>query len=191
MAKKKQSVESLIEEEKWEEARLAIEEELKAAPEDHWLLTRLSTTYYEQRDYIKALQYAEQAKDLAPNCPLVLWDYAGALDMLGRRKEALDVYRTLLDRGAKNIAMDECGEGIKWARNLLMDCTYRAGCCVADLGHRDEAAIMMRAYLHLLDLGGEGLYPREEVAKKLRQLTRTHADIQETLRTVCEAMGVA
>ena len=46
--------------------------------------------YYEQRRYALALRYAEKAFAEFPSCPLVLWDYAGALQALGRHHEALD-----------------------------------------------------------------------------------------------------
>src|SRR5207253_1294861 len=120
-------VEALFKEERWTDARQFLQEELRAEPDNHWLLTRLSTTYYEQGDYKEALHWVEKALALAPDCPLVLWDYAGALDMLGREREAIGIYRSLLQRGAERIADDECGEGIEWATSLLTDCVYRAG----------------------------------------------------------------
>ena len=63
---------------------LTLRRRLKAEPRHHWLLTRLSSVYDEQRRYALALQYAEKAFVEAPSCPLVLWDYAGALQVLVR-----------------------------------------------------------------------------------------------------------
>ena len=71
--------------------RLRLRERLRAEPRHHWLLTRLSSEYYEQRKYALALKYAEKAFAEVPSCPLVMWDYAGALQMLGRHNEALDL----------------------------------------------------------------------------------------------------
>ena len=65
---------------------LALRQRLKAEPHHHWLLTRLSSEYYEKRQYALALKYAEKAFTEVPSCPLVLWDYAGALQMLPLQK---------------------------------------------------------------------------------------------------------
>jgi len=83
----------------------------RVSSDDHWLLTRLGLTYYEEHNYKKALFYETQALRLAPKCPLVLWDYAGTLEMLGRDKEAIAIYRKLVKRGVDKIAYGECGEG--------------------------------------------------------------------------------
>ena len=90
---------------------------LEEEPDSHWVLSRLSNTYYEERNYEKALEYVVQALELAPHCPLVLWDYAGTLDMLEYDEEAVQVYRKLIRRGDNRIAYGECGEGIRKARS--------------------------------------------------------------------------
>lgn len=122
-------IEKLIADEKWKDVRKLIRAALRKEPGDHWLLTRLGTTYYEVFDYEKALFYSKQALELAPNCPLVLWDYASDLDMLGRTKEAIAIYKKLVKRGVEGIAYGECGEGLAWARGLVADCLYRLAKC--------------------------------------------------------------
>ncbi len=109
-------IEALLAAEDWEAARSLIRTRLATEPDSHWLLTRLGLTYYEQRRYRQALRYEGQALRLAPRCPLVLWDYAGTLDMLGRTSEALRIYRRLIRRGVERLAFGECGEGRAWAR---------------------------------------------------------------------------
>ena len=172
MNRQKDRIETLIEQQKWPEARRAIQEELKNDPENHWLLTRLSTTYYEQGDYQTALAWVEKARERAPDCPLVLWDYAGTLDMLGREREALGVYCSLLQRGTRALVKDECGEGLDWALGLLTDCVYRAGQCLEDLKEPQRAAGLYRLYLNLVDLGAPSIYNREVVVTRLRRVMR-------------------
>lgn len=109
---------------------------LKKHPLDHWLLSRVGTTYYEEMNYSKALQYSLKAVKISPNCPLVLWDYAGALDMLGREAEAIKIWKSFLKRGIESIAYDECGEGLTWARSLVNDCYYRIGNSYLKLGNK-------------------------------------------------------
>src|SRR5689334_17516155 len=92
-------IERAIEIDDWRLARKLIRAQLRRKPEDHWLLTRLSLTYYEQRQYRKSLYYAAKALQIAPYCPLAIWDYAGSLDMLERRKRALSIYEWLVSWG--------------------------------------------------------------------------------------------
>ena len=53
--KKGPTIESLIERERWADARKRIERELKSDPDNHWLLTQLGVTLYEERRYRDAL----------------------------------------------------------------------------------------------------------------------------------------
>lgn len=126
---------------------------LKAEPHHHWLLTRLSSEYYEQRRYVLALRYAEKAFSEAPSCPLVLWDYAGALQMLGRHSKALDLYARIVTRGVNRIATGECGEGRAWARGLVSDSHYRASISLKAVGNEPAS---LSAFDQCLDLRGPG-----------------------------------
>jgi len=133
--------------------RFGLRQRLKAEPHHHWLLTRLSSEYYEQRQYALALKYAEKAFTEAPSCPLVLWDYAGALQMLGRHYEALDLYARIVTRGVKRIATGECGEGRARARGLVSDSHYRASLSLKAIGNEQAS---LSAFDQCLDLRGPG-----------------------------------
>jgi tetratricopeptide (TPR) repeat protein len=163
----------LFRREDWQGARRLIERALKDAPEDHWLLTRLSTTYYEQGDYEKALGFAERARDLAPNCPLVLWDLAGALQMLGRHKEAILAYKDLVQRGPEALGQDECGEGFDWALALLADSIFRIGISFQRLRKKDAAVRTFLKYLALRHLGAESIYDEADAEARIEALNRS------------------
>ncbi len=123
-----------IEREDWAGARRLIEHELEKSPRDHWLLAQLSTTYYEERKYNLALKIILKARAEMPNCPLVLWNYAGTLDALGQKQKAITIYKRLLRTSLQEIAYDECWEGKEWAASLRADCKYRIAMCYRDLG---------------------------------------------------------
>lgn len=150
-------------------ARALILEKLVTESQSHWLWTRLSLTYYEQYDYETALEYSKIARKLAPKCPLVLWDYAGALDMLRQNKLAIRTYQKLIDRGIEAIAVDECGEGIRWARSLIADSHYRAAQCCRKIGRIDDARRHFESHLALRGPGCRSIYNltnvRDEIAK--------------------------
>jgi tetratricopeptide (TPR) repeat protein len=118
-------IEKAVKAEDWVGARRVIEAALRRNPRDHWLLSRLALTYYEERKYEQALHWDAMALQEAPYCPLAIWGYAGSLDMLGRYGEALSLYRGLLSWGEEELAHGDCGEGIRHARSLVADCHYR------------------------------------------------------------------
>lgn len=133
--------------------QFTLRQQLKAEPHHHWILTRLSSVYYEQRRYALALKYAEKAFAEVPTCPLVLWDYAGALQMLDRHNEALDLYARIVTRGVNSIANGECGEGRAWARGLVSDSHYRASLSLTAIGNEQAS---LSAFEQCLDLRGPG-----------------------------------
>ena len=65
--------------EDWESAKEILSAKVKEEPDNHWAITQLGESYYELRDYEKALKLTEKAVELAPNCPLTLNNYAVVL----------------------------------------------------------------------------------------------------------------
>ena len=165
------AIEAAIRSEKWKKARQLILVELKEKPDSHWLLTRLGLTYYEERSYRKSLSYSRRAMALAPHCPLVLWDYAGSLQMLGKHRMALRVYRQLLSRGVEQIAHGDCGEGRGWARGLVADCLYRQAQSYTKLGEQKAAMVAYRKHLRMRGPGCRSIYAVRAVRKELSELT--------------------
>jgi hypothetical protein len=162
--------EVLIRAGRWAAARRELRRELALDPPDnHWLLTRLSLTYYEERKYRMALRYVEQALVIAPWCPLVLWDHAGTLQMLGRHGEALQVYRRLVRRGAARLAHGRCGEGLGWARGLVADCYYRMMVSLDALGERRKSIAALTKHLDLRGPGCYSIYPLKTLGQRLRR----------------------
>ncbi|PYP86125.1 MAG: hypothetical protein DMG65_19420 [Candidatus Angelobacter sp. Gp1-AA117] len=155
----------------WEKARLLIRRWLHHEPNDHWLLTRLGLTYYEQRQYKRALHYSLKALQIAPYCPLAVWDYAGTLDMLGREKEALSIFRWLTTWGEETLAHGPCGEGIQAARSLIADCFYRIGTILARQGQRKRAAAAFREHLSRRTPGTRSIYPRSKAMRRYAKVS--------------------
>lgn len=163
-------IEKLIAAENWKDARKLIRAVLRKEPEDHWLLTRLGLTYYEEHNYEKALFYSGQALELAPNCPLVSWDYAGALVMLGRTKEAVAIYKNLVKRGIEGIAYGDCGEGLAWARGLVADCLYRLAKCYDELRQYKNSLDCYNQHIRLRGPGCRSIYSICEVKARVKEL---------------------
>jgi len=164
------NIHRLFDEEDWKGAIQALRRRLRYEPRNHWVLTRLCTAYYEQRNYRRALHWSNKAMTLAPNCPLVLWDNAGCLDMLGRDDEAIRIYRRLLRRGIRRIANDQCGEGLPWARSLRNDCRYCVALCLRDMGDLRGARRWFESYLRRRGRGTRSIYTVAEVRQKHRKV---------------------
>ena len=164
-------IEKAIADGDWIAARKLISAELKRAPRDHWLLSRMALTYYEQRNYEQALYWDTAALQEAPFCPLSIWGYAGALAMLRRNGEALLLYRWLLNRGEEPLAYGECGEGIRWARALIADCHYRIACIWDKKRQWKRSAAEFEKHLSLRRAGFGSIYP-------LREIKRQYAEVQ-------------
>jgi hypothetical protein len=159
-------VESLIRAEKWGTARKVIRTELKKDPDNHWLLTRLGLTYYEERKYKMALRYESQAREITPCCPLVLWDNAGSLQMLGRHEEALELYSHLVSQGVNRIARGRCGEGLARARGLVADCYLRMSDSLKALGRRGDSFKLFEKHLDMRGPGCHSIYPLSSLDRR-------------------------
>jgi tetratricopeptide (TPR) repeat protein len=163
-------IEQLVAAKKWTRARALIQEELVSAPSDHWLWMTLSLTYYEQKQYEKALQSSKRAVELEPSCPLALWHYAGSLYMSGRESSALAIWTILLDMNLEEVAYGECGEGMDWALQLVNDVHYRIGRYFQWKGEEEQARASFEKYLHNRSHGVGSIYDEKQVEKYLAQV---------------------
>ena len=163
-------VEKLLAAKKWSKARALIQEELLSDPADHWLWTTLGLTFYEQRQYDKALKCSKRAVELAPDCALVLWDYAGALYMTGREHSALAIWTLLQDMELEDVAYGECSEGMDWAMQLVNDVHYRMGRYYQWKGNKELARVSFGKYLHNRSHGVTSIYEVRKVKEYLNQL---------------------
>jgi tetratricopeptide (TPR) repeat protein len=166
------AIEKLIAAKKWKQAQALLQDELLTAPSDHWVWTTLGLTYYEQHLYDKALTCSKRAIELAPDCPLVLWDYAGCLYMTGRESAALAIWTVLLDMDPEDVANGECSEGMDWALQLLNDVHYRMGRYFQRNGNASQARVSFEKYLHNREHGVGSIYHKKDVERFLQELNQ-------------------
>jgi tetratricopeptide (TPR) repeat protein len=155
--------------ENWTEARKILFQLLNKEPDSHWLLTSISSTYYEDKKYKMALRYSTKALKIKSRCPLALMDHATALDMLGRETEAIEIWKSLLRRGIR-IAYGECSEGIRYALKILNTCRLRIGISYKDLNKIELAKKYLKLHLKNRKQGIPCNYTKKEVLKRLKSL---------------------
>ena len=165
-------IEKRIEEKNWKEARALTQEELVFAPTDHWLWMTLSLTYYEDKEYKKALACSRRAVELEPNCPLALWHYAGSLFMSGQESSALAIWTVLQNMDLDDIAYGDCGEGMDWAMQLVNDVHFRVGRYFQWKQERELARAWLQKYLHNREHGVTSIYDKKKAEQLLAELAR-------------------
>ena len=179
MATISQQLNKLIMADRWEEARILIRREMKKPEERkkllHFWLARLSTTYYEERNYRKALVLVEAAYKDSPRCPMVLWDYAGTLEMVVREEEALAIWRGLRRRHLKALAYGQCGEGVRQAKTLKNDCLYRIANVYRRQNKLKEAKAYFLQYIRQRRKGVWSIYTLHDAKKKLKDIRMRQA----------------
>lgn len=154
-------IQKLLDSEQWEKAQEAIQRELLVKPDDHWLWFTLSSTFYERKEYDMALRVSQHAVRLAPDCPLALWHFAGALYMTGHEQDAFAIWLTLRSMDLEEVAHGEHGEGMDWAMQLINDVQYRIARYHQYVGQDDLAKESFRKYLHNRRHGVASIYDQK------------------------------
>jgi tetratricopeptide (TPR) repeat protein len=165
-------INQLFKEQKWCEARNLLFKWAKQTKNNHWELTRIASTYAEEKDYVQALKYAAQALIITPDCPLTLWDNAGILYMLHRNKEAARLYKHLIRLGVEHAAHGTCGQGVRWARMTINDSRYHLGLVYARTGQFRLAAKYIKQYIKNRDRNTHSIYKIREVKKDLEDVLK-------------------
>jgi hypothetical protein len=188
------TLESLLQKGAWEPARKRIEQELKRQPDNHWLLTQLGVTFYEQGRYRESLPPLLDSLAIVPDCPLTLWNVAGALDAIGKPEIAASIYTWLL--GSKKTADDDsCWESDDWTDSLKADCVYRVGVCFQHMKRWETAEHCFRKYIDLMLAGMNGTYTIEEAARHIqgrqrKGQQRPEQELREVIRTTLKDVGI-
>jgi tetratricopeptide (TPR) repeat protein len=164
-----QKIDDLFQKSKWHQARRLLEKERDKNPDDHWILTQLGVTFYEEGNYQEALSWFLKSLRIVESCPLTLWNIAGTLDALGKYNDAVRIFSWLLE-SQTSPEEDPCWENSEWSNSLKADCVYRLGVCFQHQEKRQKAEHCFRQYLDLLVAGLKTSYTLEDVRNRLQDL---------------------
>jgi hypothetical protein len=188
------SIEGLMGAGDWGKARKCIVEELSEDPENHWLLTHLGVTYYEQQKYREALTPLLDSLKVVPDCPLTLWNLAGTLDALGKPKLAIRIFTWLL-RSEKTPDEDPCWESEAWRDSLKTDCVYRLGVCFQHLEQWESARHCFRQFIDLLLAGMGSIYTADDAAHRIQEIPaggnqQVEEEVRNAIKSILHDAGV-
>lgn len=133
------ALERLLKDKKFVEADALLRAGIDLISDSHWCWTQWSCCKRRIDDGVGALSCAHKALDIAPTCPLALWEYAASLESCKRWEEAIEAYDHILDRGVDGLVDDPCNEGRSWSLRVISDCWFYRGSCLAELDRIDEA----------------------------------------------------
>jgi tetratricopeptide (TPR) repeat protein len=162
----------LIQEDKLDSANSVLNYLLDLYPNDFWLLTKQGSVYHEMKNYKKALEFSKKALKLAPDSPLVLWDHACNLDMLGKEKEAIAAWNKIISFGVTEIAFKKTKEGKRWAESIVNDSLLRIAVSYLEIGDKNLALEYLKKYFLNRRLGMPSSYSEKETRDMIRSISR-------------------
>jgi tetratricopeptide (TPR) repeat protein len=141
-------------------------------PDDHWLFAQLGISYYELKEYDKALQFSSKAVELSPKCPLSLDYYAMILFANQHTEQALQIWNNLLNTEINELAYDQCGEGLNFTKSLINDIRFALGDVYVELNDKRKALSYYKSHLQNRHRGLYSNYTKKQVEKEINQIEK-------------------
>lgn len=139
-------------------------------PEDHETLVSAGLKLHEARRYAAALRVFEQASRLAPECPVVAFNRANPMHMLGREAEAYSILKDLIRTPPAQLKRRCSSAG---PRSLQLDAYYLLFRVVLDYrGVCAEAFKYAAAHLRRRRRGLHSVWSVREVRAEVAEMRR-------------------
>ena len=137
---------------------------------DHTAVVQRGEELHELRRYASALKHFRTAERLAPLCPVVAYNLANTLHMLGRDEEAYDLLKPLINSKVQTLAAG-CQYGD--ARSVQLDAhmllflviVYGRGFCSEAFSHAAK-------HLRLRRSGLKSVWSKRTVQKEIQVMRR-------------------
>jgi tetratricopeptide (TPR) repeat protein len=136
-----------------------------------WIYSRLSSCYYELREYENAGYYGQKAYKLNPKSPLAIWDYAGALIMLKQEKKAIKLLLKLQSMNDGLTLYGFADPDRKWMRSLKRDSNFLIGKAYYTICKDDLSKEYLQKYLDQSKRGLRSIYSKKQVIKYIEKLS--------------------
>ena len=143
---------------------------IKKFPNEHLFFAQLSVINYELGDDKNAIEYAEKALKIKPNCQLAQNYYAVALQATDKDTQAIEIWLSLLNRSIKDLAFNDCGEGIRNAKSLQNDIRFNLGVSYFAIDNKEKAKFYFNEHLKNRKQGQFSNFTQKNVIEYLKDL---------------------
>ncbi len=140
-----------------------------AYPGEYYLHSLLSDICFKMGKKEECLQEAEKSmKQLGTIDNIVVFRYANALTLNEKYEQAMEQYKRIERKTINDIAYDEHGEGIRYAKSIKNDTLFMKGICLYYLGKRAQASRYIRRHIRNRARGISSLITKKKAEKWLR-----------------------
>ena len=162
----------LIKNRQFETARKLLAKELKHSPNDIYLLTQMANIFWNLYKDEEALAFADKAKGIDNEYPLLLFTRGRILWSLERFELSIQEWDRILRMKENEIA--ENGFGIRWAKSVINDSRYYKADCLFHLFRDQEALVLMEQHLVHRRRGIESDFSKKEAILFYKKLKYSH-----------------
>ena len=143
-------------------------------PNEYYIYQQLAATLYIERiaQYQLAFKYAERAMSMEPNDNLNIYTYACALYYVGQLEKSYEYFTMIICKDIHEIAYDEHGEGLRYAKQLINDSVYMAGVVCQEMQKYNEAKDYFIRYLESKKPFQYSDFTKKQALSHLSELTK-------------------
>ena len=143
-------------------------------PNEYYLYQQLAATLYIESiaQYQLAFKYAERAMSMEPNDNLNIYTYACALYYVGQLEKSYGYFTMIICKDIHEIAYDEHGEGLRYAKQLINDSVYMAGVVCQEMQKYNEAKDYFIRYLESKKPFQYSDFTKKQALSHLSELTK-------------------
>jgi tetratricopeptide (TPR) repeat protein len=148
-------------------------------PDEYYFYTELSACCYCLDQPAESLKYAEKAIELKgkDDDVWVNFHYGMALTLNDKYDEAIVQFDKILRKRISTIAYNEHGEGMKFAKGIVMDAKYMKGRSLMETGNYAKAKKLIKEHLAMRQRGTYTSFYKHDAEmnlKKLEKLLKTN-----------------
>ena len=143
-------------------------------PNEYYIYQQLAATLYcnSVSQFKLAYKYAERAMIIEPDDDLNIYTYACALYYVGQLEKSYEYFTMIICKDIHEIAYDEHGEGLRYAKQLINDSVYMAGVICQEMQKYNEAKDYFIRYLESKKPFQYSDFTKKQALSHLSELTK-------------------
>ncbi len=153
-------------------AERLLRKELVLSPNNSYFLTQLANVLWSRNKDEDALYYANKARELYYDMPLLNFTRGRILWSLEKYEESIEEWNIILNMTIEEIAKN--GYGVRWAKSVINDSRYYKADCLYHLFKDKEALTLMEEHLAHRGKGIESDFSKKEAILFYKVLKYSH-----------------